>query len=264
MDHSDDVRLLRAFVRAHETLDPRTNTRQPIMYLKSFQGNGFKHHAMDRDDLPVVDDALLEEMQAQGTIDIQYQQHSWLIVPTPAGREAIATLDRAEDSAPVASLDGVTAAIADQAESGNKFAWGVVRPVLSALKDYWEEGGYSQHGIAIMAILESLPESQQQLFLATIRTLMEGDYIRARSDLGFEGVSAEVVLTDRAHAVLDGWPGAAPDELFENLIAVLKIEAEATDSPTEKKKYERVVETLRELGVATAGEVLAKVATGAG
>lgn len=232
------------------------------MYVKSFGSRGFKHEALRDEDLPPFDDALLEEMQAQGTIDIEYRESTWMIVPTAIGREAVASLDRAENVTPVASLDGIVAATASQASTTNKFAWSAVRPVLTAVKDYWEAGGYSQHGVALMGIAEGLPDEHLDLFLATARTLVEGDYLRSRSDLSFEGVPAEVQLTDRAHAVLDGWPGAGPEDLFENLIAVLKIEAESTDVPADKKKFERVMETVRELGVATAGEVLAKVATG--
>lgn len=262
MEHSNSVRLLRALVAAHETPHPRTGSREAIMYIRSFGSSGFKNETLRDEDLPPVDDALLEEMSAQGTIDIDRRKGAWMIVPTAYGREVVASLDRAENTTPVASLDQIIAAVDHQAASSNKFAWTVVRPVLSAVKDYWESGGYSRHGVTLVAILEGLTEANQKLFLATSRTLVEADYLRPNSSIDFEGVPAEFQLTDRTHAVLDGWPGAAPDDLFENLIAVLKDEAETAETPAEKKKFERVVETFRELGVATAGEVLAKVATG--
>ena len=100
------------------------------------------------------------------------------------------------------------------------------------------------------------------LFVATVRALVAGDYLRSTTDLSALDVPLELVFTDRAHAVLDGWPGAQPDELVQNLLAVLTAAAASEPDPDKKRRFERVAETVKELGVATASEVLAKVMLG--
>jgi hypothetical protein len=61
---------------------------------------------------------------------------------------------------------------------------------------------------------------------------------------------------------IDGWPGGAPEELVENLLAVLRAAAATETDPARKGRLERLIETIREVGVATAGEVLSKVVLG--
>jgi hypothetical protein len=73
---------------------------------------------------------------------------------------------------------------------------------------------------------------------------------------------AELQLTDRARSILDGWPGAPPEELVENLLAVLAHEAQQEQDPVRKSRLEKVGATVKELGVSTASEVIAKVLTG--
>jgi hypothetical protein len=63
-------------------------------------------------------------------------------------------------------------------------------------------------------------------------------------------------------AVLDGWPGAAPAELVENLLAVLIEQAQGEADVTRKRRLERLIEAVKELGVSTASEVISKVITG--
>jgi hypothetical protein len=55
-------------------------------------------------------------------------------------------------------------------------------------------------------------------------------------------VPAEVALTERAHSVLDGWPGATPFDLAENLMAVLKDELASETDPTQRGRLERLIE----------------------
>jgi hypothetical protein len=153
-------------------------------------------------------------------------------------------------------------AVATQAGTSSKLAWPAVRPVLAALRAYWEAGGFSPHGVALPAIFAALPEEHEGLFVATVRALVGGDYLLRMTDLSANDMPAEVAFSDRAHAVLDGWPGAAPEELVENLLAVLAATAATEADPARKRRLEGFAETVRELGVATAGDVLARAFTG--
>lgn len=117
-------------------------------------------------------------------------------------------------------------------------------------------------GIQLRPLLVSVPDEQHGLFTATIRALIEGDYLRSPSDISVNDLPSEVALTDRARTVLEGWPGAAPEDLFQNFMAVLAERAAAEPDPSRKRRLERVSETVKELGVATASEVLAKVLAG--
>jgi hypothetical protein len=71
-----------------------------------------------------------------------------------------------------------------------------------------------------------------------------------------------VALTDKAHSILDGWPGAAPSELAENLLAVLTATAAAEPDPVRKGRLEAFVGAVRDVGVSVTSEVLSKVIMG--
>lgn len=163
---------------------------------------------------------------------------------------------------PVAPLDDVLATIEDQAATPNKLAWSAVRPVLVALREYWEAGGFATSGIAVPAILHALPPEHEAMFRATIRQLVAGNYLTPTSTLSANDIPMEVALAERAHTVLDGWPGAAPEDLVDNLLEVLTAEAAAETDEVRKRRPERVLDTVKELGVATASEVLSKVLLG--
>ena len=92
-----------------------------------------------------------------------------------------------------------------------------MQPVLAALRDYWEGGGFSPHGIQLAAVIAALPDERERMFSATIRALVENDYLRQHGRYGVNDVPAAVELTERAYSVLDGWPGASPDELVNKL-----------------------------------------------
>ena len=129
-----------------------------------------------------------------------------------------------------------------------------------ALRDYWTAGGFSVHGIQIRALLLALPAEQHGLFVATIRALVSRGYLEPTADgLSMNGIPAEVMLTDHARAVLDGWLGAQPQDLAENLLAVLEERAEQEPDPVRKSRLRQVGQTIREIGI---GEVLARVAAG--
>ncbi len=143
----------------------------------------------------------------------------------------------------------------------NKLSWPAVRPVLIALRDYWEAGGFSPNGIQLPAVVNVFDE-HEGLFIATVRALVAGDYLRAAGDVLVLHTPAEVHLTDRARSAIDGWPGAAPEELVESLLSVLLTSAATEPDPAKKRRFERVAETIKELGVSTASEVIAKVLVG--
>jgi hypothetical protein len=225
-------------------------------------GADLHHHALP-DPVPKCDQAVLQELAYQGLLDIDYREHQWNLVPAPAGRTIIDQQKRVENLEPVADVNRLAEAVREQGASTNKLGWPAVRPVLAALREYWESGGFSSRGIQIPALVDSLPEHDRDLFAATVRVLIENDYLRSTGDLAVFGLPAEVVLTDRTSRILDGWPGAAPDELVENLLAVLARAAASEADPARRSRLERFAETVREIGVSTVGEVLAKVMMGA-
>jgi hypothetical protein len=252
---------LRAFVDAHPTPHPNTGNREPIYYFRGSGSGSLQHHALV-DPPPKVDEALLEEMRVAGVLDIDYTNGMWALTPTQEGRRLIADLDRIESREPVADVSPLAAALSAQAESDNKLAWPSVRPVLAAIRGYWEAGGFSEHGVQLPAILEALPDKHLGLFGVTIRGLVEAGYLNETSGLSAGGMPAEVALTERAHAVLDGWPGAPPVELGENLLAVLaKAIAEEPD-PAKKSRLQRLAGTIRDVGVDAAGDILVRVLMG--
>ena len=73
---------------------------------------------------------------------------------------------------------------------------------------------------------------------------------------------AEVAITERAHTVLDAWPGAAPDELVENILAVLAAAIATEADPVRKRRLERLAGTIKEVGVEITAEVVSKVLLG--
>jgi hypothetical protein len=253
--------LLRVLVEAHGEVHSRTGDREPIMYLRHIGGASLNHHALP-EELPRCDDTDLEELHAAGLISIDYREHNWDVVPTPEGRAIVEQHKRVEALVLPTAVDDLLQALRAQSEKSNKFGWSAVRPVLAALRDYWERDGFPEHGIAVSTLAAALPEVERALFTATINALLENAYLRSASPLRIGGVPAEVVLTERTYEVLDGWPGAAPEELVANLLAVLARAAESEADPVRRSKLERLAETVREVGVSMADEVLAKVMTG--
>jgi hypothetical protein len=263
---SDELEALRAFVVAHAQPDLRTGSREPIRYLP-FRG-GIMHHALD-ENRPVVDDALIEEMHAKGLISIDYRENSWAITPTSFGRDVIEEADRTHD-VQLADVTPIIAALARQSEASNPFAWPAVRPVLEAVRVYWQASGYPTYGVALIPVAKAVPDETAPLFAATVQSLVSSGYL-ARGQLGgvildeagrkrdFPG---EVAITEKAHTVLDGWPGAAPSELVENLLAVLASAAAEERDPARKKRLETLATAIKDVGVAVTSEVIAKVVTG--
>ena len=76
------------------------------------------------------------------------------------------------------------------------------------------------------------------------------------------GLPAEVQFSEKAHTVLSGWPGASPDELVNNLLAVLTKRAAEEADPDRKRRLEGLAESVRAVGVSTVSQVLSKVLLG--
>lgn len=269
-DEPNELEVLRAFVAAHAKPHPNTGGREPIMYLRFLGGSVVQHHALE--ECPSsVDEALLEDMQAKGLVSIDYHEHSLSITPTSVGRSVVEESDRIESRDLVADIETLSEAVSFQAKAENPLAWPAVRPVLAALRSYWQRGGFSQHGIQLLALAEALRDEDGPLFAATIQALVAGGYLAHTGDLGgvitdddghVSRLPGEVTITEKAHTILDGWPGAAPEELVENLLAVIAATVAAEPDPTRKRRLEGLAETIRELGVSVTSEVIAKVLTG--
>jgi hypothetical protein len=92
-DPPDPFEVLRIFVAAHDQPDPRTGNREPIWDLLHMGGTSLQHHALE-EPRSGIDEALLEDMQADGLITIDYRQHNWNITPTPLGRQVVQEHER--------------------------------------------------------------------------------------------------------------------------------------------------------------------------
>lgn len=121
-----------------------------------------------------------------------------------------------------------------------------------------------------MPIANEIPDEAAPIFAATIRSLTSGGYL-ARGELGGIIVTddgrqiafpGEVALTEKAHAILDGWPGAAPSELVENLLAILTSAAAEESDPVRKTRLESLASAIKDVGLAVTSDVIAKVITG--
>ena len=255
--------VLTAIVDLHEVRHPRGGDRKSIDIFRSAGGPVVQHHALkEGSPLYDADDALLEELRDHGLINIDYGSSIWHVSPTTTGRETVDQHCRVTAVEPVADVAPLLAAIAAQSEAENKLRWEAVRPVLAGLRRYWEDGGFSRHGIQVFALLKAVPDEHLDLFTATLQALIASAYLEPTTSLALDHVPAEVAFTNRANEALDGWPGARPDELVENLLAVLAASARSEPDSAKKRKLERVAETIKELGVATASEVIAKVLLG--
>jgi hypothetical protein len=258
----DELAILSALVKAHEIPHASTGAREPIMFLKHSGGDSLQHHALDSNDASGLDEAMVEDLHGRGLLDIDYREHNLNLRPTGLAKSVVAENERISDLALTADAGPIHRAVAEQLESDNPLAWPRVRPVLIALQRYWRDSGYSEHGIALTGILDSLPEEQVEIFKATVRMLMNGGFLDSSSRLSVSGIPGEVGISATAHSVLDGWPGATRDQLAENLLAVIASAVEEEDDPVEKKRLRKLGDTIREVGIATAGDVLARVMTG--
>jgi hypothetical protein len=260
MDEPDQMTVLRLLVKAHAQPTEGSIVRSPIYYNPGSRSSTLQHHALP--DPPPVDDHMLEELSDTGAIDIDYGGNLWKLTPTRLGREMVEQLERIEGRVLGLDVAPLVEAISAQADSDNKLAWPVVRPVLASLRGLWEEGGFSPNGVQLPHVADELPDDQRQLFAATVRELIDSEYLQARPGLAINGLPAEVVMTDRTRVYLDAWPGAEPSELAENFLAVLTAAIAAETDPERKGRLERFAGAVRELGVAVTADVLAQLMLG--
>ncbi|HEX8123752.1 MAG TPA: hypothetical protein VF549_21050 [Solirubrobacteraceae bacterium] len=259
MEHSPEIKLLRALVKAHET-PGSDGTREPIYVFRHSGGQSLQHPALS--DVPAFDETMLEDLHAGGFIDIDYRERSSRITPTQDGRRLIKQLDAVEDTEARADVTAFIEAVELQGRSSNKLAWPAVRPVLLAMRRYWEDAGFDPDGVGLVPLYAAIPDDAEPMFVATVRSLLASGYLDLAADIQFNDLPALVRFTDRAFEVLDGWPGASSQDLVENMLAVLTERAQGATDPDERRRLERWRDTVRELGVSTASEVLAKVLTG--
>lgn len=258
----NQMEVVASLVRAHEHPHPRTGHRESILFIAHMGGAHLQHHGFEEGERPDLDEADLDELSGLGLIDLDYSGNTLKFTPTARARNLVEQHERVTSLDPVADLAPLLQAIAQQAQAGNKLGWPAVRPVLAELRSYWEAGGFSPHGIQVPAILDATPADHDPLFVATMRALVAGGYLEPTSDLVARDLPVEVQLGERAHSVLDGWPGASPDDLFQNFLAVLDAQASAETDPVKRGRLEQIGAAVKELGVQTASEVLAKVITG--
>lgn len=263
MSTPEALAALQALVEAHAVPHERTGSREWILYVRYLGGAHLQHHGFDGPP-PEVDEALLEEMAGQGVIEIDYRDSAWQIRPTAIGRRMIEQFARVSSTEPAADLARVLESVEMQSGHAEPLSWPAVRPVLHALRKYWEAGGFNAHGVQLPAVFEEIAESRVGLFVATVRALVDGDYLRQTTDLAFHDglLPVEVDFTDRARAMLDGWPGADPKDLVENLLAVLEAQAAAEPDDKKKRRLKQLADSVRELGVSVTSEILKQVLLG--
>jgi hypothetical protein len=198
------------------------------MYIGHIGGPTLAHHAL-KEPPAGVDDALLEEMHVKGLISIDYGQHNWNITPTEFGRNVVDEDRRINSVELLADPTELVDALSRQAQAANPIAWPAVRPVLAAFRTYWQNSGFSPHGIPLPALLNALPAGFGPVFAATVRALVNGGYLEPTGVLGGKvtdddgrvtEIPGEVMITEKAHKILDGWPGAAPDPTMGQLLVL--------------------------------------------
>lgn len=259
-DFGDDLNLLRTIVRAFEEVLPKRGVREPLDYFRGWQGGGLRHFSLEE---PVaIDETVLEELHDRGFISIEYLQRNQRITPTPEGRALVAHMAMVEDREPLASITELTAAVEAQAASENRMAWPAVRPVLLAIRHYWEAGGFPPQGFSIVPLIEAVEEGHRHQFRATIRQLIAGDYLENLTVVDADDLPAVVGIGPKAFTVLDGWPGASGQELAENLVAVLTERARVEEDPKRKRRLEAARDNIREIGVQVTSDVLSRVLLG--
>ena len=256
----NELDVLRALVTAHDQRHPRTGDREPIMFLRAMGGSHIGHHALAN--LPEgVDEAMLEDMHGKGLISIDYRQHNWNITPTAYARQIIDESNRINRDEPTTDLSELLRRNHNPGTGGESIALARCSPGHRRAEELLGGERILATWSAVTTCGLAIPDEQQGLFAATIRALIQGAYLAATGSLAMvmsdEGVTlgqlpGEVVVTDKAYEILDGWPGAAPEELVENLLAVIASAAASKPDPSRKRRLETLGATIRETGVAIA------------
>lgn len=251
----NELAVLEAFVDAYAVPNGH-GQRRSILYVRYMGGFGLQHHGAS--DWPRCDEGTIESLRRKGLISFDGKDS---FSPTQHGEAIIAQYKRGQDAALIADATPIFEAVRLQSEGDNPLAWPVVLPVLAALRDYWVAGGLSPTGIVITPLVKEIPDSLRNLLVTTVRVLGEADYLSG-GNLALLDAPVEVALTPKARAVLDGWPGAAPSDLVENLLAVLAERMRDETDPVQRNRWQSLLDVVKELGVGVTSEVLAKVLTG--
>jgi hypothetical protein len=255
--------LLVVLVNAFETPHPARGTREPLDFFRVAGGGKLQHHALPAHFDRAVGETDLEELSYAGLLDIDYRNGNWRLAPTPDGSQVVRDYQVAQDTELRAPADHFLTAAAEQAEDANPLAWARVRELLIGLREHWQASGFPADGIQMRPLVHALPTDHEANTDAGLRALLFDGYIEARSDIEISGgIPALVALTPKAFQALDGWPSENPTQLYGRLIAAIEAQEKETTDPARKRRLKKAGESMRELGVSTASEVLAKVITG--
>ena len=252
----NELEVLTAFVDAY-AVTTDNGERRSILYVRYIGGHQLQHHGSG--EWPRFDDGTIDSLRQQGLITFAGKDS---FTPTALGQEVAAEYKRSNEACLVGDPAPIFTAVEEQSVAENILAWPVVLPVLAALRDYWVSGGLAQHGLAMKPLIEEVANEFRDLFLATVTMLVEGEYLEAAGCLSVLGVPGEIRLTTKARSVLDGWPGAAPSDLVQNLLAVLSERVRDEPDVEQRKRWQSLLDLVKELGVSVTSEVLAKVLTG--
>lgn len=256
---NEELKLLRTLVEAYEQRDD-SGMREKFYVFSVSGGAMIQHRTLNER----VDETLIDELQLKGLLDIDYSGSgsTKIVVPTARARELIGQLETAFPEH--IQADALADAVSDALASDDPLAWDHGLAVLKAVDATWRAGGYEPTGVPIAALVSELEDGQQAVAKALMRSLLAGDYIRESSDLGAADLPALATLTDRARGALGGWPSQDPQVLAQALVSALDRAAQHEADPVKKRRLMAVGETLRELGVATASEVVSKVLVSGG
>jgi hypothetical protein len=254
-DPINELDVLEAFVDAYAVPNGQ-GQRRSILFVKYMGGCALQHHAAET--WPPYDEGTIDRLYRNGLISRDGQDS---FIPSERAEARIAQYKRSRVTEPVADTAPIFDAVRQQSEAENVLAWPVVLPVLAALRDYWTQGGLAPTGIAMTPLVTGIPDDLRKLFATTIRVLVDADYLSG-AKLTIIDTPVEVGLTSKSRSVLDGWPGAAPSDLVENLLAVLTEKLRDETDPAQRNRWQSLLDLVKELGVGVTSEVLAKVLTG--
>lgn len=265
MAHLDEnsLKLLLVIVQAFDQPDDR-GRRQPLFVFRTAQGDVLQHPSLPQNFDTDVDLTVLEDLRYGGLIDVDEGRGTWKVSPSPFGQQAVHDYRAASDTTLSAPADDFKAAVGELAEAANPLAWNSLRGVLVAVRQYWQAAGFPGEGVRLRPLIDAVPDEHRNAAVIALRALLRGSYLEGSSDVEFlTGVPAIAALTPRAFEALDGWPSDSPAQLYERLLRGIADEADATTDPERKRRLQRVGESLRELGITTASEVLSRVILGA-
>jgi hypothetical protein len=254
--------LLAVIVKAFDDSDDR-GRREPLFLFRAMQADVLQHRALPPDFDRDLDVTVIEDLRYGGLIDVDEGRGTWRITPTPLGRQAARDLQAASETTLSAPARDFLEAVGQSAQADNPLAWPRLEAMLISLRQHWQAAGFPGDGVLMRPLIEAVPDEQRNAAVVALRALLHGGYVEASSDIELmPGVPAITSLTSRAFEALDGWPSDSPAQLYERLLAGIAAEAEATTDPERKRRLQKVGESLRELGVNTASEVLSKVILG--